>query len=74
MDRNWESVRNDAFELEPSRQAQLVEEIVDHLARIPHMEAWLNESEHRIEAYHRGEIGSVDMEDSLARIERLISK
>ena len=74
MDRDWESVRNDAFDLEPSGQALLVEELVGHLAQTPHMEAWINESERRIEAYRRGELAAVDLEDSLARIERLISK
>jgi putative addiction module component (TIGR02574 family) len=74
MDRDWESIRNGALALEPSRQALLVEEIVDQLAHTPHMQAWLDESERRLEAYHRGEIKAVDMEDSLRRIERLISK
>jgi hypothetical protein len=41
MDRNWESVRNDALALEPSRQALLVEEMVDQLSHTPHMQAWL---------------------------------
>lgn len=74
MDRDWESIRNDALALEPSRQALLVEEMVDRLAQTPHMQAWLDESERRLEAYHRGEIKAVDMEESLSRIERLISK
>jgi putative addiction module component (TIGR02574 family) len=74
MDRNWESVRNDALALEPSRQALLVEEIVDSLSHTPQMRAWLDESERRLDAYHRGEIKAVDMEESLKRIERLISK
>jgi hypothetical protein len=74
MDRDRESIRNDAFELEPSSQALLVEEIVEHLASTPHMQAWLKESENRLDAYHRGELGSVRLEDTLARIDRLISK
>jgi putative addiction module component (TIGR02574 family) len=74
MDRNWESVRDDALALEPSGQALLVEDIVDSLSHTPHMEAWLNESERRLDAYHRGEIKAVDMEESLKRVERLISK
>jgi putative addiction module component (TIGR02574 family) len=74
MDRNWESVRHDALALEPSRQALLVEEIVDQLSHTPHMQAWLDESERRLDAYHRGEIKAVDMEESLKRIDRLISK
>jgi len=74
MDRDWESIRHDALAMEPSRQALLVEEIVDSLSETPHMQLWLDESERRLDAYHRGEIKAVDMEESLARIERLISK
>jgi hypothetical protein len=74
MDRDWESIKNEAFELEPSRQALLVEEIIDHLAQTPHMKSWLDESELRVDAYHRGELKAIDMEESLARITRLISK
>ncbi len=74
MDRNWESVRHEALALEPARQALLVEEIVDQLSHTPHMQAWLEESERRLDAYHRGEIKAVDMEGTLERIERLISK
>ena len=74
MDRDWESIRHDALALEPSRQTLLVEEIIDSLAQTPHMQSWLAESERRLDAYHRGEIKAVDMEESLERIERLISK
>ena len=60
--------------MEPATQALLVEELVDHLAKDPHMQAWLDDSERRLDAYHRGNLGAVDLEESLARIERLISK
>jgi hypothetical protein len=74
MDRDRESIRNEAFELEPASQVLLVEELVEHLAETPHMQAWLNESESRLDAYHKGQLGSVSLQESLARIDRLMSK
>jgi hypothetical protein len=74
MDRNWESIRNDALSLDPQHQAILVEEMVEQLTHTPHMEQWLKEAESRLDAYHAGKLGAVDLEQSLTNIEHLLSK
>jgi hypothetical protein len=72
MDRNWESIRDEVFELDPASQAILAEEIVVHLAEDDHTRLWLNEAQSRLRAYRNGEIQAIDVSDSLAAVQRMI--
>ena len=72
MDRNWESIRNEVFELDTASQAMLAEEITEHLAKDEHTRLWLDEAKRRLAAYRRGEIQAIDVSDSLAATQRMI--
>jgi hypothetical protein len=72
MDRNWESIRDEVFELDTASQAILAEEITEHLAKDDHTRLWLDEAKHRLAAYRRGEIQAIDVSESLAATQRMI--
>ena len=74
MDRNWESIRGEVFELDTATQALLAEEIVEHLAEDEHTRLWLKEARSRLESYRNGEIQAISVSESLASTQRMIDE
>jgi hypothetical protein len=72
MDRNRESIRDEAFALDPASQALLAEELVENLARTPNMESWLEEAKRRLMDYRNGEMTTVDPSETFAKTKRMI--
>jgi hypothetical protein len=74
MDRNWESIRDEVFELDTATQAILVEELTEHLAKDAHTHLWLEEAKRRLGAYRRGEIKAVDPSETFAKTKQMIEE
>jgi len=72
MDRDRQTIREEAFELDPSEQAQLAEEIVENLAKIDPMKHWIDEAKGRLDAYRRGEMKTVDPAETFAKTRKMI--
>lgn len=67
------NVLRDALALAPSERAVLVEEILssfDHAATVEIDAAWAKEAEARIDAYDRGEMGSISVREAFEGLER----
>ncbi len=74
MDRNWESIRNEVFELDAASQAMLAEDITEHLAKDEHTRLWLDEAKRRLAAYRRGEIQAIDPSETFAKTKQMIDE
>ena len=74
MDRDLQTIREEAFELDPIDQAQLAEEIVENLARIDPMKQWIEEAKERLGAYRKGEMKTVDPSETFAKTRKMIAE
>ncbi|HEY5839702.1 MAG TPA: addiction module protein [Pyrinomonadaceae bacterium] len=73
MSSNAEKILQEALNLPPQDRAEVLERLLATFQEPPDPEVdklWAQEAEDRIDAYDRGEIGSVSAEDVFARIER----
>ena len=75
MIRAFNEVREEVLALDRESQITIAEEILTHVSRSPEDEAaWRTEIRRRTEAYHRGEIATVDSDDVMARARQKIAK
>ena len=72
MDRDLDTIREEIFALDQSEQTQLVEEIVENLAKNENMKLWLEEAKRRLEEHRRGEGTTVDPAETFAKTRKLI--
>ena len=73
MDRTYEDLRTEVFELDRESQRKLVEEIEEQWTADIDDEAFA-EAARRMEAYRRGEATTVSAEESLGRVRRIIEE
>jgi len=74
MDRTWESIRDEVFELDTASQAMLVDEIVEHLASSAPKASWVAEAKRRLAAYRSGELTTIDPAEIFAKTKRMIEE
>ena len=75
MDRGFDEVREEVLALDRESQITIAEEILTHISNSPENEAaWRTEIRRRTEAYHWGEITTVDSEDVMARARQKIAE
>ncbi len=72
MDRNWETIRDEVFELDIASQAMLVDELVEHLSAAAPKASWVAEAKKRREAYRAGELTTTDPSEVFAKTKRMI--
>ncbi|MGZ5437309.1 MAG: addiction module protein, partial [Pyrinomonadaceae bacterium] len=73
MSSNAEKILQEALNLTPQDRAEVLERLLATFQEPPDPEIdklWAQEAEDRIDAYDRGELGSVSAEEVFARIER----
>jgi len=73
MSANSEKVLQEALSLPPNDRAEVLERLLETFQEAPDPELdklWAQEAEDRIDAYDRGELGSVSAEEVFARINR----
>jgi putative addiction module component (TIGR02574 family) len=73
MSANAEKVIQEALSLSPQDRAEILERLLATFQEPPGAELdelWAQEAEDRIDAFDRGELGSVSAEEVFARIER----
>jgi hypothetical protein len=73
MSTNAEKVLQEALSLALKDRGEVLERLLATFQEPPHPELeklWAEEAEDRIDAYDRGELGSVSAEEVFARIER----
>ena len=73
MDRTYEDLRTEVLELDRESQGRLVEEIEEQWYAEIDDEAFV-EARRRLDAYHRGEMGSVSGEEAIARVRKMIDE
>jgi putative addiction module component (TIGR02574 family) len=80
MTRSATLLEAEALELPPDARARMALHLLDSLgaerpssSRSANEAAWIEESHRRLEAYHRGEMGSRPAEDVVAELERSAS-
>jgi putative addiction module component (TIGR02574 family) len=72
MDRDFDSVIEDALSLNENERHQLVERLNQSFqTESGNLRTNLKEAKRRFDAYDRGEIGSVDAREALARVRKL---
>ena len=77
MPTNAEKILQDALSLPPRDRAEVLERLLATFQEPPDAELdklWAQEAEDRLDAYDRGELGSVSEQEVLARIDRQRSK
>jgi putative addiction module component (TIGR02574 family) len=77
MSANTEQILEQALALPLQDRAEVLERLLAsfQLPPDPHLdELWARETEDRLDAYDRGELGAVPTEEVFARIERLRGK
>jgi len=77
MSANAEKVLQEALNLSPQDRAEILERLLATFQEPPDTkldELWAQEAEDRIDAFDRGELGSVSDEAVFARIERQRAK
>jgi hypothetical protein len=71
MDRSYEELRSEILQLDRETQGRLIDDIEEQWqSDIP--DEIIEEATRRIEAYRRGEVGSVSPEESIARARKAI--
>lgn len=77
MSTSSEQILEQALALPPDDRAKILERLLASFQTPPDPkldELWAREAEDRLEAYDRGELGSISAEDVFAKIERERSK
>lgn len=77
MSSNAEKILQEALNLPPQDRAEVLERLMATFQEPPDPEIdklWAQEAEDRIDAYDRGELGSVSAEEVFARIKRQRAK
>lgn len=73
MDRNFEEIKQEALALEPERQRDLADALEHNLMPFDGIdEETLREVDRRLEAYDRGDMEAVDLDEALAQARKLI--
>ena len=73
MSANAEKVLLEALSLSPQDRAEVLQRLLEIFQQPPNAELdelWAKEAEDRLDAFDRGELGSVSAEDVFAGIER----
>ncbi len=73
MSANAEKILREALNLAPQDRAEVLERLLATFQEAPDPELdelWAQEAEGRLEAYDRGELGSVSAEEVFARIDQ----
>jgi len=69
-----EDIEAAALQLAPADRAHLAERLLVSLDEDDEiMAAWVEEAERRADAFDRGEIGTIDFDESLARLKAKLS-
>ena len=69
-----EDIEAAALQLAPADRAHLAERLLISLDEDDEiMAAWVEEAERRADAFDRGEIGTIDFDESLARLKAKLS-
>jgi len=74
---NAEKILEEALKLPPQDRAELLERLLATFQEPPDPELdklWAQEAEDRLDAYERGELGTVSEEEVFARIDRQRAK
>ncbi len=76
MDRTFETVLEEVMELDRESQITIAEKILANAASDSeeHDAAWRAEIRRRVAAYERGEMKTVDAEESIARMRKIIAE
>ena len=77
MSTNAEKILQDALSLPPRDRAEVLERLLATFQEPPDAELdklWAQEAEDRLDAYDRGELGSVSEQEVFARIDHQRSK
>jgi putative addiction module component (TIGR02574 family) len=77
MSANTERILKEALNLPPQDRAEVLERLLATFQEAPDPELeklWAQEAEDRIDAFDRGELGSVSAEEVFAEIERQRAK
>lgn len=77
MSADAEKILEQALNLPPEDRAEVLERLLATFHEPPDLELdklWAQEAEDRIDAYNRGELGSVSAEEVFGRIERQRAK
>ena len=72
MDRDRESIRDEALQLDEESQAWLAEEIEENLAKSAIRSSWIEEAQRRLEEHRRGEGSTVSTEEMFANGRKMI--
>ena len=75
MDRTYETVLEEVMELDRESQITIAEKILANVSGSEeHDAAWRAEIRRRVAAYERGEMKTVDAEESVARMRKIIAE
>jgi putative addiction module component (TIGR02574 family) len=75
MDRTFETVLEEVMELDRESQITIAEKILAKVSDSEEHDApWRAEIRSRVAAYERGEMKTVDSEESIARMRKIISE
>ena len=76
MSNELQKVVGEALALDVESQGILVDKLMANLARIEpaFLDEWLEESERRFAAYERGEETSIDMDEAIENVRRIIHR
>lgn len=77
MSANAEKILQEALNLPPQDRAEILERLLETFQEPPNAELyalWAQEAEDRIDAFDRGELGSVSDEEVLTSIEKQRAK
>jgi putative addiction module component (TIGR02574 family) len=77
MSTNAEKILQEALNLPPQERAEVLEHLLATFQKPPDPELdklWAQEAEDRLEAYDRGDLGSVSAEEVFAKIEQQRTK
>jgi hypothetical protein len=74
MDRTFESVLEEVMELDRESQITIAEKILANVNLAEHDAACRAEIRSRVAAYERGEMKTVDAEESVARMRKIIAE
>jgi hypothetical protein len=73
MDRSFEEIRQEALSMDLDSQRALADALESNLSPTSEIDDdTLREVEQRLEAYDRGEMAAVDLDEALARARKLI--
>ncbi|HZK77256.1 MAG TPA: hypothetical protein VFD13_10135 [Candidatus Kapabacteria bacterium] len=73
MDRSFDDLRHEVLELDRESQGKLVEEIEEQWSAEVEDEVFI-EARRRLDAYHRGEMGSVSGEEATLHVRSMIEE